>query len=595
MNSYFQTGPSQYRGRGGRPFRGAGRGRGRGLNGGRNLPSRSYGPAISNAAYAPAAAAAAAGATSEVQPSSSVSGQTAPKPAQVPAAPLKPSPRYVQCEICKVDCNTPEILEQHKKGKRHMKNIKVHEELQRHKAINGQQSVLIPSTQLNLTDQLKQVQESDKKGYPTENMVSEVTAINGQQSGQIPSSQLSLTDQPKQVRESETRGCSAENMGSEVAADNHKAEKELQNDVGQTSEVPAEEPAGKTTYNSAVRGRGLKRKMKGGRGCKYTRTDDGSRRPVAPPKPQQAAPFICELCNVKCETQVVYDSHLTGKKHLSRLKRVKGRQASSRVVGLQAHYPSDINALANAINAQVQQGDSDPQVLLAQLLMTLLSQAQLPAIASSSSPVAAQLPAPTSVAGSSYEPQLSQTQVSEITAQVQLENSTGETKNQMLPVLLQLDNLPGLINTLANTITAQIKQGVSDPQVLFAQLLMTLLSQAQVPGIAPSVPAASQIPVSTSVAESSFEPQLLQTQLSEITAHAELGNPTGETKNQLSSVPLELDALAGSSSGTLIAGESSKTKQQVLKHPQDSSGITPADNSGVANDQIPSKCEAPSS
>ncbi|XP_027335556.1 uncharacterized protein LOC113849679 [Abrus precatorius] len=331
-------GPSQFRGRGGkggRPFRGGVRGRGHGVGGGRHIPTNSFGPAISKST--------AAGATSVVEPSSSVSAQTPlPKAAQVSAA-----PRKACCEICKVECNSPEILEQHKNGKKHKKNMKMHEQLQRRNTINGQQS------------------------------------------GQLRTSELILTDQPKEVQESKNNGCPSENMGSQVIVDHHKEEIQMQNNAGNISEVPAEVTEGKTLESSAAGGRGLKRKKKGGKGGKYMKTNDGSR-PVELPKPAQPVSFRCEMCDVKCESQVVYQSHVTGKKHLSRLKRAHSHQASAVVgqqtlsggmAGLQALYPPDINALSNAINAQVQQGDNDPQLLLAQLLMTVLSQAQVPATA----------------------------------------------------------------------------------------------------------------------------------------------------------------------------------------------------------------------
>ncbi|KAH1068465.1 hypothetical protein GYH30_006143 [Glycine max] len=348
------TGPSQYRGRGGRggrPFRGAGRGRGlgrgHGMGGGRHIPSHSSGPAFSNV-------------PARVQP---------PVP-----------PRKVCCEICKVECNSPEILEQHKVGRKHQKNMRVHEESQRRNAINGQQS------------------------------------------GKIPTSQLNLTDQPKEVQESEKNECPTENMGSGVIINSHKEEMQLQNNVGNISEVPAEVPEGKTEDNSAARGQGLKRKKKGGKGGKYMRTNDGSK----PVEPAQTMSFRCELCDVKCESQVVYQSHVAGKKHLSKLRRASSgvgqhqQQAlSGALLGLQAIYPPDINALSNAINVQVQQGDNDPQVLLAQLLMTVLSQAQVPATAPVTGGVAAQIPVPTSMAGPSYEPQLLQT------------NPSGETKTEL--------------------------------------------------------------------------------------------------------------------------------------------------------------------
>ncbi|KAK7349689.1 hypothetical protein VNO77_07261 [Canavalia gladiata] len=474
-----QTGPSQYKGkggRGGRPFRGGGRGRGHGGGGGRHIPSHSSGPTISNVPGAPAAT----GGTSVVEPST-VSAQTPlPKPAQAPAAPVQPPvpTRKACCEICKVECNTPEILEQHKNGKKHKKKMKMHEQLQICNTINGQQSGQIPTSQLNLTDQPKKVQESEKNGHPAQNVCS---------------------------------------VGSEVIVDNHKEEKQLENNAGNISEVPAEVPEEKTTDNSAARGQGLKRKRKGGKGVKFMRTNDGSRS-VEHPTPAQP-PLKCELCDVKCESQAVYQSHMAGKKHLSRLKRAQassgidkqsssgidkqsssgidkqsssgigkqsssgigkqsssgiGKQSSSGIdkqsssgveqaalsggfFGLQALYPPDINALSNAINAQVQQGDNDPQVLLAQLLMTVLTQAQVPATAPVTGAVAAQVPAPTSVAGPSLEPQL-QTQGSEITANVEMEKPSGEPKTEQVPVPLELNA------QLGSSVSTQMEGGSSETE-----------------------------------------------------------------------------------------------------------------------------------
>nr|AFK38930.1 unknown [Medicago truncatula] len=116
---------------------------------------------------------------------------------------------------------------------------------------------------------------------------------------------------------------------------------------------------------------------------------------------------------------------------------VVGPQALPGAAGLQALYPPDINALATAINAQVQQGDNDPQVLLAQLLVNALSQAQGSTTAAPNGTLAAQTPAPASVAGSGNDPQLVQTQVSEVAADVGVGNPTGEIKNEILSVPLE--------------------------------------------------------------------------------------------------------------------------------------------------------------
>ncbi|CAI8600684.1 unnamed protein product [Vicia faba] len=371
----LMIGPSsQYRGRGGRSFRRGGRGRGqfshgrgRGVGGGRHFPSHSSGPAIS-----------------DVPGSSSVS-------AQVQTAPVQPPPRGVFCDICKIECNTPEVMELHLKGKKHLKNIRLHDAKLRRGAINAPQS------------------------------------------GQIPTSQLNSTDQPIITQESEDP---IKNISSEITTDSQKVDIISQNNVGETSDVPAEESSG-------ARGRGLKRKLRGGKARKQTRNTDGS-------QPEPAVAITCELCNVKCDTQRVYQAHITGKKHL---KRAYGSQALSGVAGLQALYPPDINALATAINAQVQQGDNDPQVLLAQLLVNALSQAQGSGAAALNGSLATQTPAPTSVAGSSYDPQLVQVQVSEIAA---YGNPTGESKNEAPSAQLESNAQEG------SNVGTQIEGGSSE-------------------------------------------------------------------------------------------------------------------------------------
>ncbi|CAJ1783280.1 unnamed protein product [Sphenostylis stenocarpa] len=402
--------PSQYRGtgrRGGRSFRGYGRGRfnhhrgrGRGRGPGRQISSHSSEATIANEPDVPAAD----GATSVMQPSS-VSGQSSlPNPAQVPSAPFQAPPRKLWCEICKAECNTPEMLEQHTNGKRHRKNLLVHEEVQRLKALNGQQSENIFTSESN------------------------------------------LTIQPEKV-ESAIKGLAEEKVGSEAPIDSHNDETELQNNE---VEVKTEEPQEEPRENSSIQGHGFKRLMSGGRGGKYMRSDDGSRKLVEPRKPKhkQVTSLICELCNVKCDSQVVYNSHLTGKKHMSNFKRVHGYQALNGEAGIKPIQSPDISTVSNANNFPVQQGvsvplgTSDPRNLLAQLLATVLSNVQVLPIAPLSCPVADQIQAPTFMAGSSHEPpsqKLSETQVSDSMAHFGRENPAGNIKDKMSSVILQLD------------------------------------------------------------------------------------------------------------------------------------------------------------
>ncbi|CAB4269631.1 unnamed protein product [Prunus armeniaca] len=362
-------GQTPYRGggrRGNRPFRGGGRGhfgyhgsrpdgsahpfrgRGRGQGGGRHFPQ--YGAASNNlnSASVPAE-----GVAALMQPPSAlVPGQAPlPVPTQVSSTSFWRPPRMAWCELCRVDCNTPEILEQHKNGKRHKKYMQVYEELQKlNKVKTEQQNAQMPNTELK-----------------TE------------------------VGQPVKVEGFEEKQPLQENLTSEVVTDNNRNETD-QKDTGANSEASAG-PGNKSGDHFAARGRGFKRRIRGGRGGKYMRTNEGSRRPVEPPKPKQVIPFICELCNIKCESQVVFDSHLSGKKHLATLKRFHGHRALYGEVGLQALYPSNFNAASTSAAPTVQQGDNDPQALLAQLLMTyVLTQTQAQGSSPASAPASAVAP-----------------------------------------------------------------------------------------------------------------------------------------------------------------------------------------------------------
>lgn len=337
LNPMSQIGQSAYRSggrKGGRPFRGGGRpvGRGRGQAGGKHLPQH--------------------GAASNPAPSPSVPRQTpSTVPGQVPGAPSWPPPRMAWCELCRVDCNTPEILEQHKNGKRHKRNLQTHAELQKNinKLMTGEENVQMA----NAGKQLKEFQ-------------------------------------PEKVDESGEKPPAEQNLPPQALIGNASNESEPQKNTVDS----AEEPQRKSEDQFDPRGRRFKRKMRGGRGGKYMRSNEGSRRPVEPPKPKEVIPFICDLCNVKCESQVVFDSHLAGKKHLANVKRFHGHRALYGEAGLQALYPPNFNTPSSSVIPQVQQGVNDPQVVLAQLLTYVLSHAQAPGLLAAQMPelLAAQIP-----------------------------------------------------------------------------------------------------------------------------------------------------------------------------------------------------------
>lgn len=260
---------------------------------------------------------------------------------QVPTAPARP-PRMAWCELCRVDCNTAEILEQHKNGKRHKKNLRTQVELQKLKVTTEQQNVQMLYSEVQPATMPEKVQTSGEQQMALQNLPSQIPNENAGYQTELP----------------------------KITADKPE---------GSTADAE-EEPQRKGRDQFATRGHGSKRKMRGGRGGKFMRTSEGSRKPAEPPKPKEVIPYICELCNVKCESQVVFNSHVTGKKHTANVKRFQGHRATYGDAALQSLYPTNLNAASSSAHPplQVQQGVNDPQVLLAQLLTYVLAQAQTP-------------------------------------------------------------------------------------------------------------------------------------------------------------------------------------------------------------------------
>lgn len=169
------------------------------------------------------------------------------------------------CELCKVDCNSLEIFEQHKNGKKHQKNLKAH---------NGLQTL----NKVVVEEQKPEIQSQ------IEVKIGEQTAIEAgvsEESAAMKRKKMSLESQ----------------------------------------------------------GNGLKIKKKNGKAAKRLKSDDGSKRPVEPVKPK-VVPLVCELCNVKCESPMVFQAHLTGKKHLTNIKRFHGEQAIVGQAAVEALYPA---------------------------------------------------------------------------------------------------------------------------------------------------------------------------------------------------------------------------------------------------------------
>nr|XP_043613817.1 uncharacterized protein LOC122585757 isoform X2 [Erigeron canadensis] len=177
--------------------------------------------------------------------------------------------RIAWCELCRVDCTSKEILEQHNNGKRHKKNL---QKLQ------------------NMKITYEPVSEIQKD----ENSLVQGTEADVQ-------SKIVATDSKVEVKE---------------------------HDIQETKPR-------------------LKRKIKGG-----SRGGRGGKRmkPTGPPRPKVVIPLMCDLCNVKCDTQEVFNRHTAGKKHMTKVKRFEGHQAMYGPTAVQVLYPP--NPLSQTLGPQ---------------------------------------------------------------------------------------------------------------------------------------------------------------------------------------------------------------------------------------------------
>lgn len=209
------------------------------------------------------------------------------------------------CELCRVDCTSLQILEQHKNGKRHRKNLLRIEELR--KAVKPMAEI--------------QTEQKPIAEYKTEASEQPVFAQDGE--GKEPE-----VDAPSETV-SDEKETGAGHPGN--------ADKQPEVPVNELSNPQEEKPSMDLFDN---RRRGMKRKMRVGQGRRCIKTTfEGPRQPIEPPKPKVVIPLICNLCNVKCDTKEVFERHLSGKKHVAKLKRFEGHQAMYGPEGVQALYP----------------------------------------------------------------------------------------------------------------------------------------------------------------------------------------------------------------------------------------------------------------
>ncbi|KAI3687231.1 hypothetical protein L1987_80925 [Smallanthus sonchifolius] len=120
-------------------------------------------------------------------------------------------------------------------------------------------------------------------------------------------------------------------------------EPDKQTEVGDGNNKVEREEVGNQEKKHRMK-RKMKSRVRGGRG--------GAKRmrPTGPRNPRVVIPLVCDLCNIKCDTQEVFDKHAAGKKHVSKLKRFAGHQAMYGPTAVQALYPP--NPLSQTVAPQ---------------------------------------------------------------------------------------------------------------------------------------------------------------------------------------------------------------------------------------------------
>lgn len=246
-------------------------------------------------------------------PAGVVPSSYASQPAQaVQTAPKPPQPKIsvvAWCDICRADCNSLEILEQHKNGKRHKKTVKKLEEMQAQQRLMGELPVAVI-----LSPEL--VPQSNKAPVPVSgpsnvSVTSEIPAPNVVSAGvfepnKVPAVSVNTpTSVPVTAHLAQNQTVAAEPTAGAVPLEIAAAE-------AQPTDVSKPGMDGNDKFD---RRPGLKRKLtKFGRGGKRLKSFEPVRKPVESPR-------FCTTCNVMCDTQAVFECHLSGRKHVTRVKR----------------------------------------------------------------------------------------------------------------------------------------------------------------------------------------------------------------------------------------------------------------------------------
>ncbi|KAF3321236.1 Zinc-finger of C2H2 type [Carex littledalei] len=274
---------------------------------------------------------------------------------QEPAQPPPPKPArqpkpHAWCDICRVDCNSLEILEQHKAGKRHKRTVqRIQEYEAQQKQLAGYQSTIVVSP--TTTETGPSVAESVPQTSPAP-VAASGTAVASEAGTSNPPAKVEIPEehnketgaQNQPVTEGPSESVKAEASGTQALPPSDTTQAEAASS-GKRPFIKRPRPDG---YGLGfVYGYGGGRVDRGGRrGGRFDRGGKRPRRfgefqpwppmpmpmPMMPPMPMpgpashlpRVRPIVCTLCNVSCDTPAVFDTHVSGKKHQTRISKLQG-------------------------------------------------------------------------------------------------------------------------------------------------------------------------------------------------------------------------------------------------------------------------------
>ncbi|WVZ57598.1 hypothetical protein U9M48_007962 [Paspalum notatum var. saurae] len=246
------------------------------------------------------------------------------------------------CDICRVECNSKEILEQHKNGKRHKRTVQKMQDRARLQgmtpAVGGMGTLAYQAGGVSATSsQLTEVEGPSNALHMVPPLGS--SNLGGEHKDLVPGTAVSAVSG---VQLTEVTGSSSQqNTMLCTTAVGHSVESQVELHAA----VQACEPSNATGPSNVQPVAAVMNVSDSRNSAKRKQTGavHGGKKPKVYQTPRQRPdrvreqPIVCTICNVTCDTRAVFDIHLGGKKHQSRLKRSQGPGTTFGPLG--AHIP----------------------------------------------------------------------------------------------------------------------------------------------------------------------------------------------------------------------------------------------------------------